>query len=176
MTAPMNAPRSMRCPLRVQPTPFPAAPPPAIALTSGVMMLSVKDLISVLNARATTRPTAMTTRSPCMRKFLKPFSTSSPLVRTSPWLVPSAAAADSRPWAARPAGRSILTRRDLTAEGEPRRGQAVFAVQQPDAHLIVRVAGDHAGPLAGQDGAVVFQFGGRWRAGEPGEDVLDRGP
>ena len=28
--------------LRVQPSPFPAVPPPAIALISGVMMLSVK--------------------------------------------------------------------------------------------------------------------------------------
>src|SRR5438552_19020427 len=32
----------------------------------GVMMLSVKALIRVLNARATTRPTAMMTRSPCI--------------------------------------------------------------------------------------------------------------
>ena len=60
-------------------------PPPAIALTSGVMMLSVKALIRVLNARATTRPTAMTTRSPCIRKFLKPFSTYVSSVRTTPW-------------------------------------------------------------------------------------------
>src|SRR5262252_150383 len=58
----------------VQPNPLPAAPPPAAALTSGVMMLSVKALISVLKASATTRPTAITIRSPCIRKFLKPFS------------------------------------------------------------------------------------------------------
>ena len=107
MTAPINAPRSMRCPLRVQPIPFPAAPPPAIALTSGVMMVSVNALIRVLNARATTRPTAMTTRSPCMRKFLKPFSNVIPSVRTGPWLAPSPAAADNRPLAARPACRQV---------------------------------------------------------------------
>jgi hypothetical protein len=41
-------------------------------LTSGVMMLSVKVLISVLNARATTKPTAITINSPCIKKFLKP--------------------------------------------------------------------------------------------------------
>src|SRR5579875_3596217 len=74
MIAAMNAPRSMRWPLSVHPRPLPAAPPPAAALTSGVMMLSVNALISVLNASATTRPTAMTIRSPCIRKFLKPLS------------------------------------------------------------------------------------------------------
>ncbi len=35
-------------------------------------MLSVKALIRVLNASATTRPTAITIRSPCIKKFLKP--------------------------------------------------------------------------------------------------------
>src|SRR5215470_14392797 len=74
----MNAPTSMCWLLMVQPSPAPAFPPPAIALTSGLMMLSVKALTRVLNASATTRPTAMTTRSPCIRKFLKPFSTSPP--------------------------------------------------------------------------------------------------
>jgi hypothetical protein len=43
------------------------------------MMLSVKALIKVLNARATTKPTAMMIKSPCMRKFLKPRSTAGPL-------------------------------------------------------------------------------------------------
>src|SRR5438552_4217212 len=70
----MKAPRSIRWPLSVHPTPFPADPPPAIALIKGVITLSVNVLIKVLNASATTRPTAMTIRSPCMRKFLKPRS------------------------------------------------------------------------------------------------------
>src|SRR4051794_17315490 len=70
--APMNAPTSIRWPLTVQPIPFPVAPPPAAALMSGVMMLSVNALINVLNANATTSPTAMTINSPCIRKFLKP--------------------------------------------------------------------------------------------------------
>ena len=59
MTAEMNAPRLIRWPLIVEPRPFPAAPPPPAALTKGVMMLSVKALIKVLKASATTRPTAM---------------------------------------------------------------------------------------------------------------------
>src|SRR5579884_4412025 len=65
---------SIRWPLIVQPRPLPPAPPPAAALTSGVMTLSVKDLMSVLKASATTRPTAITINSPCMKKFLKPFN------------------------------------------------------------------------------------------------------
>jgi hypothetical protein len=68
----MNAPKSIRCLLIVQPSPYEPAPPPPAALTSGVMMLSVKVLISVLNARATTKPTAITINSPCIKKFLKP--------------------------------------------------------------------------------------------------------
>ena len=55
----MKAPRLIRWPLRVQPIPFPAAPPPAIALIRGVMTLSVNALTKVLKASATTRPTAM---------------------------------------------------------------------------------------------------------------------
>src|SRR5215471_14229264 len=78
MTAPMKAPRLIRWPLRVQPIPFPAVPPPAIALIRGVMTLSVKALTKVLKASATTRPTAMMIRSPCIKKFLKPFSISVP--------------------------------------------------------------------------------------------------
>src|SRR5215470_9475046 len=74
MTAPMKAPRLIRWPLRVQPIPFPAVPPPAIALIRGVMTLSVKALTKVLKASATTRPTAMMIKSPCIKKFLKPFS------------------------------------------------------------------------------------------------------
>src|SRR5580698_3103071 len=58
----------------VQPSPFPAAPPPPAALTSGVMMLLVNARISVLKARAMTRPTAMTINSPCIRKLRKPLS------------------------------------------------------------------------------------------------------
>src|ERR1700722_5071198 len=85
MTAPMNAPRSIRWPLTVHPMPLPVDPPPAMALTRGVMTLSVKALISVLKASATTSPTAMTTNSPCMRKFLKPLSTCRlPFVGSSP--------------------------------------------------------------------------------------------
>src|SRR5215472_6622280 len=74
----MNVPTLIRCPLRNQPRPFPVGPPPATALTSGVMMLSVKALIKVLNARATTRPTAIMIKSPCIRKFLKPRSITGP--------------------------------------------------------------------------------------------------
>ena len=40
---------------------------------SGVMMLSENALMSVLKASATTRPTAMMTNSPCIKKFLNPF-------------------------------------------------------------------------------------------------------
>jgi hypothetical protein len=38
------------------------------------MTLVVKDKISVLKASATTKPTAMTISSPCMRKFLNPLT------------------------------------------------------------------------------------------------------
>src|SRR5579884_3187224 len=78
MAAPMKAPTSIRWPLTVQPRPLPAAPPPPAALTNGVMTLSVKALISVLKARATTRPTATTISWPCIRKFLKPLSIAPP--------------------------------------------------------------------------------------------------
>jgi hypothetical protein len=54
--------------------------PPASAFTSGVMMLSVKALIKVLDARATTRPTATMIKSPCIRKFLKPRNIGDPLL------------------------------------------------------------------------------------------------
>ena len=64
----------------------------------------------------------------------------------------------------------------LPGEEEAGRGETVSAVQQPDAGLIVLVAGDQAGLLAGQDGAVVLEFGGRGGGGEPGQNVLDRGP
>jgi hypothetical protein len=37
-----------------------------------VITSSVNAFTSVLNASAITRPTATTTSSPCMRKFLKP--------------------------------------------------------------------------------------------------------
>ena len=43
--------------------------------TNGVMIALVKVLISVLKASAIERPTATTTRLPCMRKFLKPWKT-----------------------------------------------------------------------------------------------------
>src|SRR4249920_4270870 len=74
--------------------------------------------------------------------------------------------------------RALLTEgaRALLAEDQPRRGQPVLAVQQPDADVIVRVAGDHVGLLAGHYRAVVLHPGGRWRTGGPGEDVLDDGP
>ena len=64
----------------------------------------------------------------------------------------------------------------LLGEDEARRGQAVSIVQQPDADLVALVAGDQAGLLAGQDGAVVFELGGRGGGGDPGENVLDGGP
>src|SRR5665213_521868 len=69
----MKAPMSMRWPFNVQPRPFPEGPPPANELMTGVMTLSENALMSVLNARATTRPTAITINSPCIKKFLKPF-------------------------------------------------------------------------------------------------------
>src|SRR6516164_7606417 len=73
MIAETNAPRLMSSPFIRNPNPV--LPPPPAALTSGVITLSVNDLIRVLNANATTRPTAITTSSPCIRKFLKPLST-----------------------------------------------------------------------------------------------------
>src|SRR5579862_7868601 len=72
MRAEMNAPKFTTWPLTVNPRPL--VPPPPAAFTSGVMMLSVNALIRVLNASATTRPTAMTIRLPCIRKLLNPFS------------------------------------------------------------------------------------------------------
>src|SRR5580698_7925625 len=85
----------MRCPLIVQPSPLPATPPPAAAAISGVMMLSVKALINVEKPSATTSPTAMMTRSPCIRKFLKPFIPT-PLLLDGPsaswWDLPTPAA------------------------------------------------------------------------------------
>src|SRR5215469_8664648 len=47
------------------------------------MMSAVKAAIKALNARATARPTATTTMSPRMRKFLNPLSTVTP-----PWPFP----------------------------------------------------------------------------------------
>ena len=61
---------SVDCPTQPRRSPL----PPSAALTKGVMIESVKDLISVLNASAITSPTAMTIKSPCIRKFLKPFT------------------------------------------------------------------------------------------------------
>ena len=64
----------------------------------------------------------------------------------------------------------------LPGEEEAGRGEPAIAVQQPDADLIALVAGDQAGLLAGEDWPVVFQFGGRGRGGDPGQNVLDGGP
>src|ERR1700728_3594020 len=69
----MKAPNAMNLPLIVHPRPGPFEESPARALINGVMMFVVNEEISVLKARATTRPTAITMRSPLMRKFLNPF-------------------------------------------------------------------------------------------------------
>ncbi len=45
---------------------------------SGVMMFVVNAVTKALNARAMTSPTAITTKFPCIRKFLNPFSMTSP--------------------------------------------------------------------------------------------------
>src|SRR6204780_5673907 len=62
----------------VQPSPFPAAPPPPAALTTGVMILLGKARIRVLKARAMTSPTAITINSPCIRKLRNPLSIVTP--------------------------------------------------------------------------------------------------
>src|SRR5437762_2482916 len=66
----MNAPTLTSWPLTWKPSPV--SPPLPAEFTSGVMMLSVNALITVLNASAITSPIAMTMMSPCMRKFLNP--------------------------------------------------------------------------------------------------------
>src|ERR1035437_5620008 len=87
MMAEMNAPTLMVWPLRTQPSPL-EEDFPATELTRGVMMLSVKALIRVLKANATTKPTAMTIKSPCMRKFLKPLNMANSLLnRQGGWCV-----------------------------------------------------------------------------------------
>src|ERR1035437_2073936 len=87
MMAEMNAPTLMVWPLRTQPIP-PEEDFPATELTRGEMMLSEKALIRVLKANATTKPTAMTIKSPCMRKFLKPLNMANSLLnRQSGWCV-----------------------------------------------------------------------------------------
>src|SRR5215472_4403146 len=73
MIAEMNAPIStvvFGLPLRIwkpRPTWLPVK-----LWTIGLMMLVVNEVISALNARATTSPTATTMTSPRKRKFLKP--------------------------------------------------------------------------------------------------------
>src|ERR1035437_7766681 len=87
MMAEMNAPTLMVWPLRTQQSPL-EEDFPATELTRGVMMLSVKALIRVLKANATTKPTAMTIKSPCMRKFLKPLNMANSLLnRQRGWCV-----------------------------------------------------------------------------------------
>src|SRR5215469_16473391 len=169
MTAPMKAPRLIRWPLRVQPIPFPAVPPPAIALIRGVMTLSVKALTKVLKASATTRPTAMIIKSPCIKKFLKPFSISVPsrgvrlVTATAPY---SPATARYRTNALVPAGLSAggpealgLDRGRIVAAGDQQIGgglhEAGWATDE-DGGLVVRRPGrggdggraDAAGGLA----------------------------
>ena len=53
-------------------TPRPMDLPPCSRATIGLMMSLVNAAISMLNASATTSPTAMTITSPRSRKFLKP--------------------------------------------------------------------------------------------------------
>src|ERR1035437_10527967 len=87
MMAETNAPTLIVWPLRTQPSPL-EEDFPATELTRGVMMLSVKALIRVLKANATTKPTAMTIKSPCMRKFLKPLNMANSLLnRQGGWCV-----------------------------------------------------------------------------------------
>src|SRR5579862_1965805 len=52
---------------------------PVKLLMSGVMRSLVKAVIKVLNARATTRPTATTITSPRIKKFLNPLMSCSPI-------------------------------------------------------------------------------------------------
>src|SRR5512142_3382183 len=61
-------------------TPRPTAVPPCARDTSGLMMLAVNEAIRALKASATASPTATTTMSPRMRKFLNPVS----MLRTLP--------------------------------------------------------------------------------------------
>src|SRR6516164_7326759 len=82
MIAEINAPRfryvASPPPLtNCQPRPGPLTPPWADAM-SGLMMLSVNALTRLLNAKATTSPTATTITSPRIRKFLKPVSMAIP--------------------------------------------------------------------------------------------------
>src|SRR5215467_12461972 len=76
MIAEISEPKSTSWPRTLKPSPF--APPPPAALTSGVMMLPVNALTSVLNASAIDSPTATTTSWPCIRKFLNPLNTVAP--------------------------------------------------------------------------------------------------
>src|SRR5262249_36905089 len=68
-----SPPPSTNC----QPRPGPLTPPWADAMR-GLMMLSVNALTRLLNAKATTSPTATTITSPRIRKFLKPVSMAIP--------------------------------------------------------------------------------------------------
>src|ERR1700757_1130500 len=73
MIAEMKAPKStvvFGLPLRIW-KPRPTLLPVKLC-TIGLMMLVVNEVISALNARATTSPTATTMTSPRKRKFLKP--------------------------------------------------------------------------------------------------------
>ena len=73
MIAEMNAPKFMNVfglPLRIW-KPRPTLPPVKL-WTIGLMMLFVNEVISALNARAMTSPTATTITSPRITKFLKP--------------------------------------------------------------------------------------------------------
>src|SRR5438128_1154994 len=60
-----------------QPKPGPFTPPCAAAIR-GLMILSVNALTRLLNAKATTSPTATTITSPRIRKFLKPLNIATP--------------------------------------------------------------------------------------------------
>src|SRR5712691_2654025 len=151
MSAPMNAPRSTRCPLSVQPIPLPAEPPPAIALINGVIRLSVNALIRVLNASATTSPTAMTIRSPCIRKFLKPRSIVPPRV-VRRWCAPGASLIEQ---AEEAAGAWLCAKRGLPGgDLYPVLGRAV-PVQSDGVELVDRLSAQHA---------------------EPAQDLVDRRP
>src|SRR5580704_17888380 len=60
-------------------TPRPLVVPGVKLAMIGLMMLVVNAVMSMLNARAITSPTAMTITSPRRRKFLKPLIVMSPL-------------------------------------------------------------------------------------------------
>src|SRR5579883_391452 len=78
MTAVTNAPMLRNVagfPSRPSCHPSPTDEPPEARVMGGLITLVVNADTRLLKARATTRPTATTTTSPRMRKFLNPLST-----------------------------------------------------------------------------------------------------